>query len=337
MSQSTRNGATSPASTLNRQSPISASPFAASGEGSDTLLVARNLIRLAAEYSPSSLPTPESLEMAASAYQVAIKIHQPSPSFQRTDNGARNGNPLGELSVIENFHMELRAIREETSQAFLRLDEKFEALRGDIGSLKHVRASTIATSIEESTEPECQIEDLNEEPAYVEHTNKKPAYIEHTNEEPANIEDLNEEPAYIENVNQEPASIEFETEVLEPSWDFDAEPTKQATKTTASYAPEPKRPQHVEETTRSYRDTAPPRREPVGSLRGSWGETRTSSEASKQPMKDNKSESAKTFFTIQLNTLTAENYFTVSNRIISELNKPDREPNGATVKLVADL
>ncbi|KAG8917865.1 hypothetical protein FRC01_002167, partial [Tulasnella sp. 417] len=332
MSQGTRNGATSPASTLNRQSPIS---FAASGEGSDTLLVARNLIRLAAEYSPSSLPTPESLEMAASAYQVAMKIHQPSPSLQGTDNPARNGNPLGQSSVIENFHMELRAIREETSQAFLRLDKKFEALRGDIGSLKHIRASTIATSIEESSEP--QIEDLNEEPAYVEHTNEEPAYIKHTNEEPANIEDLNEEPADIEDVDQEPASIEFETEVLEPSWDFDVEPTKQATKTTPPYAPELKRPQHVEERTRSYRDTAPPRREPVGSLRGSWGETRTSSEASKRPMNDNKSESAKTFFTIQLNTLTAENYFTVSNRIVSELNKPDREPNGATVKLVADL
>ncbi|KAG8899125.1 hypothetical protein FRC00_001879 [Tulasnella sp. 408] len=128
----TRYEAAPPAPMFRQQAPSGPTPGATSGEGPDTLLVARSLIRLASEFSPSSLPTPETLEMAASAYQVAMKVHQPNPSISTS---ARTENPPGQLKVIEDLRKELKTIREETSQAFLRLDEKFEALRGDIASL----------------------------------------------------------------------------------------------------------------------------------------------------------------------------------------------------------
>lgn len=99
VAQDTRNEATPPAPMFRQQPPLGTTLGATSGEGSDTLVVARSLIRLASEFSPSSLPTSESLEMAASAYQVAMKLHQPNPSI---NTSAKSANPPGQLNVIED-------------------------------------------------------------------------------------------------------------------------------------------------------------------------------------------------------------------------------------------
>lgn len=252
--------------------------------------------------------------MAAAAYQVAMRIHHPNPSFHGTNNPTKIEGPPGQLAVIEDFHKELKAIRAETSQAFRRLDEKFEALRGDIESLK-LHSSPIDRSIE-----------------------KSPEAVSLQSPEAASLQSP-EAASQIEDVNAGVVYIESDDEVIGPSWDFDEEPT--ATQTATGYTLEPKQLQTIEEVEEGVGSPAvtPPRgREPVGSFQASKSrQTPASPEANKQPMDENKSESVKTFFKVLLNTLTPENFYTASNRIIKEMNKSDSKTNAAAVKVVADL
>ncbi|KAG9048328.1 hypothetical protein FS837_000262 [Tulasnella sp. UAMH 9824] len=314
VAQDTRNEATSPASMFRQQSPLGTPPVTTSGECPDTLLVARSLIRLASEFSPSSLPTPESLEMAASAYQVAMKLHQPNPS---TNNSVRIEKSAGQMDVIEDFHKELKAIRKETSQAFLRLDEKFEALRGDIASLK-LQSFPIAESIEKTPKAATQ--------ASLQTPNAASQASLHTSDAASQPEDTNAGLAFLEG----------EPEVLEPSWDFDESPS--ASQTATSHTWEPKQLQTIEEEVGSHDDTTLRGRGPVGSPPGLRGkQAPTWPEANRQPVDEDRSESVKTYYKILVNTLTQDNYNTASNRMIREMNKSDRETNAVAVKLVADL